>query len=119
MTPASIYRADYGTSFRDVAAVLTLAVESGSEVFDREALADRLARPTAQPVDARNDLGAAGHQCADRPPRCRWHHASTACSQMARWCGCWMPKPLSRPWSVKNEVDQEDHADGNNLRRAI
>jgi uncharacterized protein YfaS (alpha-2-macroglobulin family) len=36
---AQIYRADYGSSRRDVAAVLTLALESGSDVLDRDALA--------------------------------------------------------------------------------
>ena len=38
-----IFRADYGTNFRDAAAVLTLAVESGSNAIDREALTDRIA----------------------------------------------------------------------------
>ena len=33
-----IYRADYGTHTRDMAAVLTLAVEAGSDAVDREAL---------------------------------------------------------------------------------
>ena len=36
---AQIYRIDYGSRRRDVAAVLTLAVEAGSNVLDREALA--------------------------------------------------------------------------------
>ncbi len=40
-----IYRADYGSNYRDAAALLTLAVEAGTNVVDREALADRLARP--------------------------------------------------------------------------
>jgi alpha-2-macroglobulin len=38
-----IYRADYGTDYRDTAGVLTLAVEAGSDAVDREALADRIA----------------------------------------------------------------------------
>lgn len=38
-----IMRADYGTPFRDAAAVLTLAVESGSKTIDREALTTRIA----------------------------------------------------------------------------
>lgn len=38
-----IFRADYGTSLRDAAAVLTLAVEAGSNAVDREALTDRIA----------------------------------------------------------------------------
>ena len=37
-----IYRADYGSNFRDAAAVLTLAVESGSLAIDREALVKRI-----------------------------------------------------------------------------
>ncbi len=41
---AQVWRADYGTAYRDVAAVLTLAVEAGSNAIDREALTDRLAR---------------------------------------------------------------------------
>ncbi len=36
------YRADYGTHTRDVAAVLTLAVEAGSNAVDREVLASAL-----------------------------------------------------------------------------
>lgn len=38
-----IFRADYGTDYRDAAAVLTLAVEAGSTAIDREALTDRIA----------------------------------------------------------------------------
>lgn len=36
------FRSDYGTNFRDAAAILTLAVESGSQAVDREALTDRI-----------------------------------------------------------------------------
>ncbi|MBI1171034.1 alpha-2-macroglobulin family protein [bacterium] len=38
-----ILRADYGTPYRDAAAVLTLAVEAGSKAVDREALTNRIA----------------------------------------------------------------------------
>lgn len=38
-----IFRADYGTNFRDAAAVLALAAESGSSVVDQEALTARIA----------------------------------------------------------------------------
>ncbi len=38
-----VFRADYGTTYRDAAAVLTLAVEAGSNAVDREALTDRIA----------------------------------------------------------------------------
>ena len=38
-----LWRADYGTNLRDAAAVLTLAVEAGSEVIDRAAYVDRIA----------------------------------------------------------------------------
>lgn len=38
-----IFRADFGTNFRDAAAVLALAAESGSAVVDQEALTSRLA----------------------------------------------------------------------------
>ncbi|MEH7830181.1 alpha-2-macroglobulin family protein [Gemmobacter denitrificans] len=38
-----IYRADYGTDQRDAAAVLTLAVESGSEAVNRDELVNRIA----------------------------------------------------------------------------
>lgn len=41
-----VYRADYGTSTRDLAAVLTLAVEAGSRAVDREALTEALAGRT-------------------------------------------------------------------------
>ncbi|MCB6177722.1 alpha-2-macroglobulin family protein [Rhodobacter sp. Har01] len=39
-----VWRADYGTGYRDAAALLTLAIESGSEAMDREALIARLAQ---------------------------------------------------------------------------
>ena len=42
-----IYRADYGTNFRDAAAVLTLATEAGSNAVDVEALTDRIATTRA------------------------------------------------------------------------
>lgn len=38
-----IWRVDYGTRYRDAAALLTLAVEAGSTAVDREALTDRIA----------------------------------------------------------------------------
>jgi len=38
-----VLRVDYGTTYRDAAAVLTLAVEAGSDAVDREALTDRIA----------------------------------------------------------------------------
>ncbi|MBH1974392.1 MAG: alpha-2-macroglobulin family protein, partial [Rhodobacteraceae bacterium] len=38
-----IFRVDYGTNYRDAAAVLTLAVEAGSNAIDREALTDSIA----------------------------------------------------------------------------
>mgnify|MGYP000013345134 CR=1 FL=1 len=37
-----VFRADYGTNFRDAAAVLALAAEAGSAVVDQEALTTRL-----------------------------------------------------------------------------
>ena len=37
-----IFRVDYGTNYRDAAAVLALAAESGSQAIDREALTDRI-----------------------------------------------------------------------------
>ncbi len=39
-----VWRADYGTGYRDAAAVLTLAVESGSNAVNHDELAGRLAR---------------------------------------------------------------------------
>src|SRR5690606_1146917 len=41
---AQVLRVDYGTNYRDAAALLTLAVEAGSTAVDREALTDRIAR---------------------------------------------------------------------------
>ncbi len=38
-----IFRADYGTAYRDAAAILALATETGTAVIDREALTDRVA----------------------------------------------------------------------------
>ena len=43
-----MYRADYGTHYRDAAALLTLAVESGTQVLDREALTSRISTQTDQ-----------------------------------------------------------------------
>jgi uncharacterized protein YfaS (alpha-2-macroglobulin family) len=43
-----VWRADYGTYLRDAAAVLTLAVESGSTAVDRDALIARVAAPHLQ-----------------------------------------------------------------------
>jgi uncharacterized protein YfaS (alpha-2-macroglobulin family) len=42
-----IWRADYGSNLRDAAGVLTLAIEAGSTVIDRETLAARVAAPQA------------------------------------------------------------------------
>jgi alpha-2-macroglobulin len=41
--PEQIFRADYGTNYRDAAGLLTLAVEAGSTAIDGEALTDRIA----------------------------------------------------------------------------
>ncbi|MES2665405.1 MAG: alpha-2-macroglobulin family protein [Pseudomonadota bacterium] len=38
-----VWRVDYGTRYRDAAAVLTLALEAGSTAVDREALTDQIA----------------------------------------------------------------------------
>ena len=38
-----LFRADFGTNYRDAAAVLTLAIEAGSDAIDREALTNRIA----------------------------------------------------------------------------
>ncbi|THD85745.1 alpha-2-macroglobulin family protein [Aliigemmobacter aestuarii] len=43
-----IFRADFGTRWRDAAAVLALAVESGSQAVDRESLTDRIAAQGGQ-----------------------------------------------------------------------
>lgn len=43
--PGQVWRADFGTSLRDAAGLLSLAVESGSEAIDRAALSARFARP--------------------------------------------------------------------------
>lgn len=41
------FRTDYGTNFRDAAAILTLAVESGTEAISQEALTIRISSNTA------------------------------------------------------------------------
>ncbi len=48
MDERQVWRADYGTHLRDVAGVLTLAVEAGSNAIDRDALVSRIAGPQAQ-----------------------------------------------------------------------
>ena len=40
---AQVWRADYGTNYRDAAVLLTLAVEAGTQAIDQEALANRIA----------------------------------------------------------------------------
>ncbi len=40
---AQVWRADYGSPYRDAAALLTLATESGSKAVDAEAITDRIA----------------------------------------------------------------------------
>jgi alpha-2-macroglobulin len=40
---AQVFRADYGTNFRDAAALLALAAEAGTQVVDRDALTTRIA----------------------------------------------------------------------------
>ncbi|MFC3182817.1 alpha-2-macroglobulin family protein [Cypionkella sinensis] len=42
-----IFRADYGTNYRDAAAVLALAAEAGSKAVDQEALTSRIATTSA------------------------------------------------------------------------
>lgn len=63
-----IFRADYGTQWRDAAAVLALAVESGSQAVDREALTDRIAAQGGQPSTQEATWGLmAAHALIDRP----------------------------------------------------
>jgi len=40
---AQVWRSDYGSNYRDAAALLTMAVEAGTETIDQEALANRIA----------------------------------------------------------------------------
>ena len=103
-------RADYGTNYRDAAAVLTLAVEAGSNAVDREALTDRHRHARQQPVDARGDLGAAGGQCADRPARApRASLIDGAARRRARWSRV-LDAGALRPVVVKNDR-RRYHAD--------
>ncbi len=73
--PTQIFRADYGTNFRDAAALLTLAAEAGSQAVDREALATRLAARAGTLSTQEVDLGAARRPRPDRRLRRRGHHA--------------------------------------------
>lgn len=68
LTDEQVYRADYGSSRRDVAAVLTLAVEAGSNVLDTEALAVAL-RPTGRSVSTQEATWTllAANALIDRP----------------------------------------------------
>ncbi|MGB3279730.1 MAG: alpha-2-macroglobulin family protein, partial [Pseudorhodobacter sp.] len=65
---AQIYRTDYGSSRRDAAAVLTLAVESGSNVLDRDALAAAL-RPDGRSLSTQEATWTllAANALIDRP----------------------------------------------------
>ena len=62
-----IFRADYGTNYRDAAAVLTLAVESGSTAVDREALTDRIAGSGALSTQEATWTLLAANALIDRP----------------------------------------------------
>ncbi len=50
------WREDYGTPLRDAAAVLTLAVESGSEAVDREALVNRVSGGVTQALSTQEQV---------------------------------------------------------------
>lgn len=65
---ARIWRTDYGTSFRDAAAILALATEAGSMAIDRVALSDRVGQQAAHlsPQEAAWALMAAS-ALIDRP----------------------------------------------------
>ncbi len=91
--PTQIFRADYGTNFRDAAALLTLAVEAGSQAVDREALTDPARCPRGHAVHPGSDLGAARGPCADRPPPAPRASRSTASPPRARWSACWTAPP--------------------------
>ena len=62
-----VFRTDYGTNYRDTAAVLTLAVESGSEAVDREALTDRIAGVRALSTQESTWALLAANALIDRP----------------------------------------------------
>jgi len=62
-----LYRADYGTTYRDAAAVLTLAVEAGSNAVDREALTDRIATSGALSTQEATWALLAANALIDRP----------------------------------------------------
>lgn len=62
-----VFRADYGTGYRDAAAVLTLAVEAGSNAVDREALTDRIATSGALSTQESTWALLAANALIDRP----------------------------------------------------
>jgi len=65
---AQVYRIDYGSSRRDAAAVLTLAVEAGSNALDRDALAVAL-RPNGRTLSTQEATWTllAANALIDRP----------------------------------------------------
>ena len=62
-----LFRADYGTNYRDAAAVLTLAVESGSTAVDREVLTDRIATSDVLSTQEATWALLAANALIDRP----------------------------------------------------
>ncbi len=62
-----IFRADYGTAYRDAAAVLTLSAESGSTAVDREALTDRISGTRALSTQEATWTLLAANALIDRP----------------------------------------------------
>ena len=53
---AQVWRSDYGTNLRDTAAVLTLAVESGSNALDRDALVTRISAGTTRHLSTQEQV---------------------------------------------------------------
>lgn len=99
-----IWRADYGTDLRDAAAVLTLAVEAGSQAVDRNTLVNRIAQGDRywSTQEATWSLLAANALLEDSANAGLVLNGAPMTGPMVEVMN---PVSLSRPWTVENTGD--------------
>lgn len=101
-----IWRADYGTDLRDAAAILTLAVEAGSEAVDRPALINRIAQGTRywSTQEATWSLLAANALIGDTVGSGLVLNGAAMTGPQVEVMN---PAALATPWTVENTGDHE------------
>ncbi len=108
------FRADYGTTWRDTAGVLALALGAGSTAADSSLLGADPRQAQWPDVDPGNGLGAFGRQCADRPAEC----AIGADQRSARQRRAGAAAERGRGTGRGDEQGPRHHADRHHLWRA-